>query len=160
MTNAAFASAQQRPALKSDVSIHYHVAPLDPAQDEIVSFWFAGAEGLVCHLERKLGIRHGMGDLIERINQMDVGEVHGHKDPSDEKSLVVAETPEILEGLLRGIAHSMERRTAIETRTMSDAEIVATAEGFDVSGVSHDMMHASTIELAEAAWKARDEIVA
>lgn len=160
MTSTASATAPLRPVLNSDVSIHYHVAPLDPAEDEIVSFWFADADGLVCHMGRKLGVRHGMGDLIERINHMGVDEVHGHKDPSDEESLVVAETPEILESLLRGITLSIERRIAIENRTMSDAEILATAEGFDVSGVSHDMMHASTIDLAEAAWKARDEIAA
>jgi len=160
MTNAAYATAPMRPALNSDVSIHYHVDPLEPSEDEIVTFWFADADGLVCHLGRKLGVSHGMGDLIDRINHMGVDEVHVHKDPSDEESLVVAESPEVLETLLRGIHQSIERRAAIENRTTSDADILATAEGFDVTGISHDLMHQSTIDLAEAAWKARDEIAA
>ena len=160
MASTTSATAPLRPALNGDVTIHYHVAPLDPPSNEISSFWFDDTASLVCDLERKLGIRHGIGDLITHINDMGVDVVHAHADPSDEESLVVAETPEILESLLRGIALSIERRIAIENRTMSDAEILATAEGFDVSGVSHDMMHASTIDLAEAAWKARDEIAA
>ena len=160
MKNAASTTAPLRPALNSDVSIHYHVAPLDPPSNEINSFWFDDTANLVCDLERKLGIRHGMGDLITCINAMGVDEVHAHKDPSDEESLVVAETPEILESLLRGITTSIERRIAIENRTMSDAEILAIAEGFDVSGVSHDMMHPSTIDLADAAWRARAQIAA
>jgi hypothetical protein len=160
MTNAASATATLLPALNGDVTIHYHVALLDSPSDEISTFWFDDAENLVCDLERKLGIRNGMGDLIMRINHMGVDLVHAHADPSDEESLVVAENPEVLESLLRGILRSIERRTAIENRTVSDADILATAEAFDVTGVSHDMMHQSTIDLADAAWKARAEIAA
>lgn len=95
------------PALKRDVTIHYNVSPLEPSTNEINSFWFADAASLVCDLERKLGIRHGMGDLIDRINDLGVDELHAHADPSDEEMLVVAETQEILENLIRGISTSM-----------------------------------------------------
>jgi len=146
------------PRLNSDVTVHYHVAPLDPPSNEVNSFWFEDSASLVCDLERKLGVTSGMGGLIMDINGMAVDEVHAHKDPSDENALVVAETPEILTSLLEGIELSIRRQASIESRTMSDAEIIAVADAFDVTGLSHDMMHRSTIDLANAAWKARAEI--
>lgn len=152
------AETSNPPALLKDVTIRYHVAPLDAPSNEINSFWFDDSADLVCDLERKLGVSHGMGDLVVRINEMGVDEIQAHKDPSNQCALVVSDTDEGLKSIVEGIVLAMRRRIEIENRTIPDADIVAIAGDFDVTGVCHDTMHASTIELAEAAWKARDEI--
>lgn len=155
-----FTATSNPPALLKDVTIRYHVAPLDPPSNEINSFWFDDSADLVCDLERKLGVDHRMGDLIDMINEMGVDELQAHKDPTNRSALLVSATEDGLKDLLEGITTAVRRRTAIEDRTMPDAEILAIAADFDVTGVIPETMHASTIALAEAAWKARDEISA
>lgn len=79
----------KQPQLKGDVSIDFHVAILEPSEDEINGFWFEDAADMLCGLRRKLGVTSTDG-LVERINELGVDVVQAACDPTDGTKLVVA----------------------------------------------------------------------
>jgi hypothetical protein len=87
--------------LDQDVTVHFHVSILEPADDEVNSFWFDDAASLICDLERKLGATNGKS-LVAEINDLRVDIVHAAFMPGgDEKDLIIAKTEHDLERLMR-----------------------------------------------------------
>lgn len=81
-----------------DVTIHYHVAILEPRDDEVNTFWFANAEDLADGLRRKLGIVDSTG-LVEHAARIPGGIVHAARDPRHGYRLILAPDAESLETL-------------------------------------------------------------
>jgi hypothetical protein len=153
------ATASQIALAAGSITLHYHVSVLVPCDDEINTFWFEDAADLLCGVRRKLGKIH-TGGLVNEINALGVDVVHAGCDPFDDEALIVADDEETLRVLTQSVVDSMDKIRRIESGEMPRHEIDRMAEGFNVSGVSHDMMHGSTIALANAAWKISDGIPA
>jgi hypothetical protein len=86
--------------LDQDVTVHFHVSILEPADDEINSFWFDDAASLICDLERKLGATNG-ADVVLAVNELGIDKVHVAFSICDEKRLVITTSAEELERLMR-----------------------------------------------------------
>lgn len=153
------AAASQTALATGSVTLHYHVSVLEHCDDEINTFWFEDAADLLRGVSRRIGMVH-TGGLVDEINALGVDVVHAGSDPFDDKALIVARDENTLRVLTQSVVDAMDAIRRIESGEMPRDEIDRMAEGFNVSGVSHDMMHGSTIALANAAWAVSDGVPA
>lgn len=151
--------ASQTALATGSITLLYHVSILESCDDEINTFWFEDAADLLCGVRRKLGKIH-TDRLVNEINALGVDVVHAGCDPFDDKALIVAQDEDTLLALTQSVVDNMDKIRRIESGEMPRDEIDRMAEGFNVSGVSHDLMHGSTIALANAAWKISDGVPA